>query len=164
MNDIYVTVTGWVAKTPELRVTAENTAWTTLRVGSTPRRRTAEGQWVDGVTQWFDVKVWDRVARNVAASIRGSDPVIVSGRMVTEEWETDEGTRSKLPKALGRTWPLEPAVERTVRAIEARRRTVVHPPFLRALMLARGLLDSPLTDRASGRSLAQMERAFEQEA
>lgn len=96
MNDIYVTVTGWVAKTPELRVTTDNTEWTTLRVGSTPRRRTAEGTWVDGVTQWFDVKVWGRFARNVATSVRGSDPVIVSGRMFTEEWETKDGTRSKL--------------------------------------------------------------------
>ena len=96
MNDIYVTVTGWVAKTPELRVTTDNTEWTTLRVGSTPRRRTADGTWVDGVTQWFDVKVWGRFARNVARSIHGSDPVIVSGRMFTEEWETQEGTRSKL--------------------------------------------------------------------
>ena len=96
MNDIYMTVTGWVAKTPELRVTTDNTEWTTLRVGSTPRRRNAEGNWVDGVTQWFDVKVWGRFARNVVQSIQGGQPVIVSGRMFTEEWQTADGTRSKL--------------------------------------------------------------------
>lgn len=100
------------------------------------------------------------VSVGVAYYLFLATPMVAAG----ERSPIFEGTRSKLPKALGRTWPLEPAVERTVRAIEARRRTVVHPPFLRALMLARGLLDSPLTDRASGRSLAQMERAFEQEA
>lgn len=94
MNDIYVTVTGWVAKTPDLRVTKDDSQWTTLRIGSTPRRRNADGDWVDGVTQWFDVKIWGRSARNVATSVRGGQPVIVSGRMFTEEWETPEGTRS----------------------------------------------------------------------
>ena len=95
MNDIHVTVTGWVAKTPELRITTENKMWTTLRIGSTPRRRTAEGKWVDGVTQWFEVKAWGDFARNVAESVQGGQPLIVSGRMFTEEWETEQGTRSK---------------------------------------------------------------------
>lgn len=95
MNDIHVTVTGWVAKTPELRITTDDREWTTLRIGSTPRRRNSEGIWVDGVTQWFEVKAWGRFARNVAKSIRGGNPVVVSGRMFTEEWETADGTRSQ---------------------------------------------------------------------
>lgn len=94
MNDIHVTVTGWVARNPELRVTKDDSEWTTLRVGSTPRRRNADGDWVDGVTQWFDVKVWGKFARNVTKSIRSGDPVIVTGRMFTEEWESDQGTRT----------------------------------------------------------------------
>jgi NAD(P)-dependent dehydrogenase (short-subunit alcohol dehydrogenase family) len=63
-----------------------------------------------------------------------------------------------------RVWPLEPAVARTVRAIERRSRSVAHPPFLRALMLLRGTLDSALTDRATSATVPRMERAFSAEA
>ena len=56
--------------------------------------------------------------------------------------------KSRLPAPLAKIWPLEPAVARTVRAIERRSRVVAHPPFLRGLMAARGLLDTALTDRA----------------
>ena len=56
-----------------------------------------------------------------------------------------------MPSPIARTWPLEPAVARTVRGIERRSRAVTYPPFLRGVMLARGLLDNPLTDRADRR-------------
>ena len=36
-------------------------------------------------------------------------------------------TKSRLPAPLAKTWPLEPAVARTVRAIERRSRAVAHP-------------------------------------
>lgn len=74
------------------------------------------------------------------------------------------GSRSRLPKALGRTYPLEPAVARTVTAIEKRSRAVAHPPFLRGLLALRGLLDNPLTDRAAAQGVPDMERAFAAEA
>jgi NAD(P)-dependent dehydrogenase (short-subunit alcohol dehydrogenase family) len=74
------------------------------------------------------------------------------------------GTRSRMPSALGRTWPLEPAIERTVAAIEGRRRTIAHPPFVRGLMALRGLIDSPLTDRITAASIPSMEEAFAAEA
>jgi NAD(P)-dependent dehydrogenase (short-subunit alcohol dehydrogenase family) len=73
-------------------------------------------------------------------------------------------TRSRLPNPLARTWPLEPAVERTVQAIERRRRVVAHPPFLRGLMALRGVLDTPLTDRATVGGVRSMEEAFAVEA
>ena len=73
-------------------------------------------------------------------------------------------TRSRMPKFLGRTWPLEPAIERTVAGIEGRRRAIAHPPFVRGLMALRGLIDSPLTDRATAASIPSMEEAFAAEA
>ena len=60
-------------------------------------------------------------------------------------------TKSRLPAPLAKTWPLEPAVARTVRGIERRSRAVAYPPFLRGMMAARGLLDNPLLDRVAGR-------------
>jgi len=73
-------------------------------------------------------------------------------------------TKSRLPGPLAKTWPLEPAVERTVRGIERRSRAVAYPRFLRGLMAARGLLDNPLLDRATAGTMPSMEAAFAAEA
>lgn len=72
--------------------------------------------------------------------------------------------KKRLPNALGKTWPLEPAVARTVRTIERRSRAVSYPPFLRGAIVLRGLLDNPLTDRAAGAGVRGMEQAFAAEA
>ena len=72
--------------------------------------------------------------------------------------------KARLPNPLARTWPLEPAIERTVRAISERRRAIAHPPFLRGLMALRGLLDTPLTDRATVGAIRPMEDGFAAEA
>ncbi|HWK26659.1 MAG TPA: short-chain dehydrogenase/reductase [Solirubrobacter sp.] len=74
------------------------------------------------------------------------------------------GARDRLPKALGRTYPVEPAVARTVAGIEKRARTVTYPPFLRGLIALRGLLDNPLLDREAAKNVPAMERAFAAEA
>ncbi len=94
-NDVYVTVTGWVAKKPELRVTADKTEWTTLRVASTPRRRNAAGEWTDGKTEWFEVKAWGELAENIWKSVETGHPVVVTGRLSTDEWQTSEGADRK---------------------------------------------------------------------
>jgi NAD(P)-dependent dehydrogenase (short-subunit alcohol dehydrogenase family) len=73
-------------------------------------------------------------------------------------------TKSRLPGPLARTWPLEPAVERTVRGIERRSRAVAYPPFLRGITAARGLLDNALLDRATAGTMPAMEAAFAAEA
>ena len=65
---------------------------------------------------------------------------------------------------IGKVWPLEPAIARTVASIEKRSRAISHPPGLRALFLLRGLLDNPLTDRLLGSSMPAVEEAFAREA
>ena len=75
-----------------------------------------------------------------------------------------ESAKKRLPNALGKTWPLEPAVARTVRTIERRSRAVSYPPFLRGAIVLRGLLDNPLADRAAGAGVVGMEKAFAAEA
>jgi NAD(P)-dependent dehydrogenase (short-subunit alcohol dehydrogenase family) len=72
--------------------------------------------------------------------------------------------KPRMPSPLARTWPLEPAVARTVASIEKRSRAVAHPPFLRGLMALRGLLDTPLSDRAMVGGVTRMELAFAAEA
>jgi hypothetical protein len=73
-------------------------------------------------------------------------------------------SKSRMPKPIARTWPLEPAVARTVASIEKRSRAAAYPPFLRGIMALRGLLDTPLTDRAMVGGMPRMEEAFAAEA
>src|SRR5690606_12501788 len=94
-NDVYVTVAGWVAKAPELRITADKTEWTSLRIASTPRRRQADGQWTDGKTEWFEVKAWGELADNISRCVEKGHPVVVTGRLSTDEWRTTEGADRK---------------------------------------------------------------------
>jgi NAD(P)-dependent dehydrogenase (short-subunit alcohol dehydrogenase family) len=87
-------------------------------------------------------------------------PMVTAG----EDSPIFAGSKSRVPSPLARTWPLEPAVARTVAAIEKRSRAAVYPPFLRGLMALRGLLDNPLLDRAAARGVLDMEAAFAAEA
>jgi NAD(P)-dependent dehydrogenase (short-subunit alcohol dehydrogenase family) len=75
-----------------------------------------------------------------------------------------QSTRGRLPSVLGRVWPLEPAVARTVTAIEKRSRAIAHPPFLRAFVALRGVVDNGLTDRLVARSMPEVDAAFALEA
>jgi NAD(P)-dependent dehydrogenase (short-subunit alcohol dehydrogenase family) len=72
--------------------------------------------------------------------------------------------KSRMPSPLARTWPLEPAVARTVTSIEKRSRAIAHPPFLRGLIALRGVLDNALTDRQMIGGVPEMEAAFAAEA
>jgi single-strand DNA-binding protein len=93
-----LTVVGWIGT--EVRNFHENdggTPFTTFRLGSTRRWfDKATGAWKDGQTEWFNVKVWRTTALNVARSLRKGDPVIVQGRLSTEEWISEQGPRTSL--------------------------------------------------------------------
>jgi hypothetical protein len=73
-------------------------------------------------------------------------------------------TKHNLPGPIARTYPLEPAIESTVRGIERRARRIAYPRFLHGVMALRGVLDNPLTDRLGARSMHEMEAAFTEEA
>jgi single-strand DNA-binding protein len=96
VNGLMVTVVGWAATTPR-EIVGDGVPFTSFRVATTPRyfdgRR---GAWADGRTEWITVKAFRDAAFNVAASISKSDPVIVHGRLQTEEWVGENGPRTTL--------------------------------------------------------------------
>lgn len=90
-----VTVVGWAATKP--REITGRVPFTSFRVATTPRYYdNSRGAWTDGHTEWLTVKVFRDVALNVAASVNKGDPVVVHGRLRTEEWEGENGPRSGL--------------------------------------------------------------------
>lgn len=88
MYDTQITLTGRVGGEVILRQVGEEHHVASFRLACTPTRY-RDGEWVRGTTSWHTVKVWNRLARNVADSLRSGDPVVVHGRLVADVWERD---------------------------------------------------------------------------
>ena len=88
MYDTQITLTGWVGGEVTLRELAEGRQVASFRVACTPTRY-RDGEWIKGTTSWHTVKVWNRLARHVAASLHSGDPVVVHGRLVADLWERE---------------------------------------------------------------------------
>lgn len=68
----------------------------TFRLASTPRKwDKAQRGYVDGATNWITVQCWRSLAVHVRDSVRRGDPVIVVGRLRTEEWTRDDVRNSR---------------------------------------------------------------------
>jgi single-strand DNA-binding protein len=91
LGDTHLTVVGWIGSAPEFKEIRQ-TPQTTFRLGSTPRQfdRLLNG-YVDKPTTWFTVQCWRGLARNVFESVKVGQPVIVTGRLRTHEWTSDNG-------------------------------------------------------------------------
>lgn len=71
----------------QLRTTASgiDVAWFSMCVQD--RRRQPDGSWVAGPAVWFRVTAWRSLARNVKASVRKGDNLIVIGSSLEDrEW------------------------------------------------------------------------------
>jgi single-strand DNA-binding protein len=93
MNEAFVTFQGWVGNDVVHRETAQGNV-ANLRVGTTPRIRKRNGDWVDGPTSWFSVTCWRTLADHVRDSVRKGEPILVHGRLRTDVWEREDGQSS----------------------------------------------------------------------
>jgi single-strand DNA-binding protein len=94
MRETLVTVVGTlVSDMRPRRVGPDGTLVLNFRIASNERRfdKTSES-WVDGESLYLSVNCWRRLAENAASLVKG-DPVIVSGKLRTREWTTEQGER-----------------------------------------------------------------------
>lgn len=97
MNDLTITVSGWAATDPRHVVGPTGTAVTSFRLASTSRYfDRGANAWVDGPTEWFTVRTFRSAAVTVMNSIAKGQPVVVTGRLRTNEWESEAGARTDL--------------------------------------------------------------------
>lgn len=97
MNDLTMTVTGWVATEPRHVVGPTGTRLTSFRLASTSRYFDRDkGVWADGNTEWFTVRTFRNAAITVMNSIEKGQPVVVQGRLRTHQWDADAGPRTDL--------------------------------------------------------------------
>ena len=93
MYETHVTVVGRVATDIAHSRLNDGTALAKFRIASTERRYDrATGGWVDGAELFVDVKCWRKLADNASASLVKGDPVVVTGRLLTRNYE-HEGQR-----------------------------------------------------------------------
>ncbi|MFI5906891.1 single-stranded DNA-binding protein [Dactylosporangium sp. NPDC051541] len=95
MFETKVTIIGNVLNAPDCRRVVETqTLVTSFKVASTSRRYDrSDANWVDGDSLRLRVNCWRALAENVARSIQVGDPVIVTGRLYSRDWETDDHVR-----------------------------------------------------------------------
>ena len=88
----FVTLVGFVAMEPSLRVTKEGHHVADVRVGTASRMLDKQtGAWVDGDTSFYTVTCWRKLADHAKASLRKGDPVLVKGRFRTSSYEDKTG-------------------------------------------------------------------------
>jgi len=93
--DCSVWVTGNVATPVTFRSgeSASGQKWSRaeFRLASTRRQRGQDGQWGDVGTTFVTVVAWRALADGIWASVAKGDPVIVSGRLATDQWVDKNG-------------------------------------------------------------------------
>lgn len=88
-NDV-LTIAGNIGNDPTGNETRSGKAVINFRVATSSGyfdQRT--GAWVDGVTNWYAVSAFGKLAEHAKASLHRGDPVIVVGRLRQKEWEAN---------------------------------------------------------------------------
>ena len=94
INDAQVFLSGYVAREPRFRITANGISNVSMRVAYTPRRMDREtGEWTDGTTSFVTVVCWRTLADNVAKCLHKGEPVLVKGRLQVRPYEKDGVSR-----------------------------------------------------------------------
>lgn len=82
-----------VVNDPELRFAPSGTAVGSFRIVCNGRKY-EDGKWVDdGKSLWLSITCFRQLAENVAESIRKGDLVSVTGKLQTDEWESEGGEK-----------------------------------------------------------------------
>src|SRR5918998_3663898 len=93
-GETVITVIGNITGDPELRFTPSGAAVANFTVASPPRQFDRQSnEWKDGETLFMRCSVWRDAAEDVAESLQRGTRVIVSGRLKSPSYETQEGEK-----------------------------------------------------------------------
>lgn len=95
-NDNAVTIIGTVTRDPGLRFMPSGSEVANFGIARNTRVKNGD-TWEDGPAQFYDVKCWGSLAKNICDSIAKGTRVVVFGELEYRTWETDGGDkRSKV--------------------------------------------------------------------
>jgi single-strand DNA-binding protein len=87
-----ITIVGNLTADPELRFTPSGAAVANFTVASTPRQFDRQAnEFKDGETLFMRCSVWREAAENASESLTRGTRVVVTGRLVSRSWQTQEG-------------------------------------------------------------------------
>ena len=86
-----ITIEGNITADPELRFTPAGKAVASFTVAVNDRKKNVAGEYEDDGATFYRVSAWERLAENVAESLRKGTSVIVTGRFRTREWQDKDG-------------------------------------------------------------------------
>lgn len=93
-GETQITVVGNLVADVELRFTPSGSAVANFTVASTPRTFDRQSnEWKDGETLFLRASIWREAAENVAESLTKGTRVIVTGRLKSRTYETNEGEK-----------------------------------------------------------------------
>ncbi|HEY8199927.1 MAG TPA: single-stranded DNA-binding protein [Actinomycetota bacterium] len=87
-----VTVVGNLTREPELRYTPSGAAVAKFGLAVNRSYTNRNGEKVED-TSFFNVNAWRQLAENIAESLSTGTRVIVSGRLQSRSWETEDGQK-----------------------------------------------------------------------
>jgi single-strand DNA-binding protein len=88
-----VILTGNLTTDPELRETSTGLTVCKLRVASSTRRKTSDGEGYEDRPNYFNVTVWGGQGETAADHLSKGRPVAIDGRLEWREWEAPDGER-----------------------------------------------------------------------
>jgi single-strand DNA-binding protein len=91
MSSNSITVVGNLTRSPELRFTTSGRGVASFGLAIN-RRYQKDGEWVEQVT-FVNVVCWGDLGENVAASLDKGARAIITGRLETRSWETQDGEK-----------------------------------------------------------------------
>lgn len=103
-----VIIAGRLTSDPELKYTASGVALCKLRIANTRYYKKKDGSRAEE-TCFVDATLWDKQAEWVGERLKKGRPVLVEGRLKTDQWE-DKATgqkRSKIEISAQRVTPLD---------------------------------------------------------
>lgn len=95
-----LTGTGRLTSDGEMRYTASGTAVFTVNLAFNSKKKDANGQWVDDSVFFIRGTLFKEAAENAVESFKKGDEVIVTGRLKTDQWETQSGEKRSSPSLL----------------------------------------------------------------
>lgn len=87
-----ITVVGNLTREPELRYTPSGAAVAKFGIAVNRFYTNRSGEKVEQ-TDFFNVNAWRQLAENIAESLKTGTRVVVTGRLQSRSWETEEGQR-----------------------------------------------------------------------
>ncbi len=87
-----VHLSGRLTRDPELRYTQSGVPVFNARVASNSFFRTADGDWKQEAT-YIGFVAWQALAERCYENLKKGSAVLVSGRLTSSEWETEDGQK-----------------------------------------------------------------------